>query len=811
MYKVTFGKVDKKVSRSIKALKNKSGFALPEADRLLKEMQKTISKEMKITITIHDLENEIDYTFEQKAISPEEKEPKLMDILEDDIIASGHEDAQKIISELEKQYQIELTAEKETEEKENSRTARGNKKSLFSKFKKNKEEETQEVTNDFDDLDNDFDDLDVDENNYSSTAVNDDFTDLNDLDDLNDFPYEPTSEEKADVWGDFKEDTVLENTYTNEFTELGSFTEGAAKEEFSFNDFEDQEYIPPDFTEQELEQTPEQVMIYDEFTEDESLSGAQSNENSQLKHEQVIFPIYDTFIDLSSINSVVDRNKGRFDNENLIKFLGLNKLNDSTIPELNAVIVDYAKNALSDTKFELIRDYFLNQVETIKDKAQTELSQAYEQAMALNYREAAKEQNAEELQAIGLKRESEFDHYKLEQEQEYNNKLEKFELEQEKALEEFKKMQANEKAIFVNDLNTKRETRIGIYKDNMQLELENSMNDFLDDKMFDLKNASVNQLTEMKRRMIRIFEEELDGRVDDTWNTMQSALTELKEDIQSRIPNWTIELSRKRKLEAEEREEQRKQKELELERERIEVQRQQLRAIQNKTEGTTNTGMNEEIFLKMLDRYNDLLDKTLEVNQVNNVPTSQVYEQPQQQPEVSTSTKKRKKSLLTSGIAGALLLGGGGLFLGQSLSNTDSNHVAQAKAPASTNVEQESAAEVQKQEVTPDLKELLQEKNYDEAMSLYKDSESLVTIEETLYQNKDLASLITFNKAFDGETVYGKIDEAILSKDDKKVTELYKKMSEVDKKNLSKERKSDIALSLYQRDENKLASKLLGS
>ncbi|WP_437834485.1 hypothetical protein ACQRXC_29465 (plasmid) [Niallia taxi] len=801
MYKVTFGKVDKKVSRSIKALKSKSGFALPEADRLLKEMQNVITKEMKITITIHDLDNEIDYTFEQKAISPDGREPKLMVILEDDIISSGHEDAQKIISDLEKQYQIELTAENENEDKENSRTARGNKKSLFSKFKKNKQEEVQEVKNDFADL--------VEDENENYSAVKNDFIE-DDFADMNALSYESSSEETADLWADFKEETESEPTYNNDFSDFGSFNEGV-EEEFSLNDFENQEYIPSDFAEQELEQPSEQVMIYDEFTEDESLPGTQKNDKVQLKHEQVIFPIYDTFIDLSSINNVVDRNKARFDNENLIKFLGLNKLNDSTIPELNTVILDYAKNALSDTKFELIRDYFLNQVETIKDKAQTELSQAYEQAMALNYREAAKEQHVEELQAIGLKSESELENFKLEQEQEYSNKLEKFELEQEKALEEFKKMQANEKAIFVNDMNTKREARIGIYKDNMQLELENSMNDFLDDKMFELKNASVNQLSEMKRRMIRIFEEELDGRVDDTWNTMQNALTELKEEIQSRIPNWTIELSRKRKLEAEEREEQRKQRELELERERIEVQRQQLKAIQNTTEATTNTGMNEELFLKMIDRYNDLLNKTLEVKQVNSMPAPQEYEQPQQPlPEVIKGTKKRKKSLLTSGIAGALLLGGGGLFVGQSLSNSDSNHVAQAKAPTSTNVEQETAAAVQKQE-SPTLKELLQEKNYDEAMSLYKDSDSLVTIEETLYQNKDLASLITFNKAFDGETVYGKIDEAILSKDDKKVTELYKKMSEVDKKNLSKERKSDIALSLYQRDENKLASKLLGS
>lgn len=796
MYKITFRLLDKKITRSIKALKSKNGYALPEADRLLKKMQKVIHKEMKITIVVHDLDNEIEYTFEQKAITPTGKEPNLMEILKDDIIASGHEDAQKLISDLEKQYHIERIAERENAGKEKSRTAKGSKKGLFSKLKK--QEGTQVTSEGFADLNR--------EDIYTSSTDNKEFNE-DDFADMNDLSNESYTEEK-NLWADFEEETeyVSESINTNAFVQFGS--NESTEEEFSLNNAEIQGYIPSDYTNFETEQVDnlEQVVIYDEFAEVESIPGIKKNNNAKLKHEQVIFPIYDTFIDMSSTKSVVDRNKARLDNENLLKFLGLNKLNDSTIPELNTVIYDYAINALSDTKFELIRDYFLNQVETIKDKAQTELSQAYEQAMSLNYREAAKEQNGEELQSIGLKSESEFEKFRLEQDQEYISKLEKFELEQEKALEDFKRMQENEKSTFVNDLFTKKDTRIGIYKDNMQLQLENKMNDFLDDKMFDLKNASVNQLSEMKRRMIRIFEEELDGRVDDTWNMMQNSLKELKDDIQNRISSWTIELSRKRKLEAEEREEERKQKELELERERIEVQRQQLKALQNRPERNQHTGMNEELFLKMIDRYNDLLDKTLDSKQVN-MPAQPVYKE-SEQPEVMANTRKRKNPLLITGIVGALLLCGG-LFLGQAISELNSNHVVKAKATTSTNIEQEPSAEVQKQEAIITLEELLQEKNYDKAMALYKDDDSLVTIEETLFQNKDLASLMTFNKAFDGDTVYGKIDEAILSKNDQKVTDLYIKMSKQEKRNLSKERKADIALSLYQREENKLATELL--
>lgn len=92
----------------------------------------------------------------------------------------------------------------------------------------------------------------------------------------------------------------------------------------------------------------------------------------------------------------------------------------------------------------------------------------------------------------------------------------------------------------------------------------------------------------------------------------------------------------------------------------------------------------------------------------------------------------------------------------------------------------------------------------------FNDPDSLEKIEETLYLNKELETLITFNKTFNKETAFGSLDEAILSKETDKLITIYKKMSESDKKNLTKERKASMALLFFQKDEKKLANQVLG-
>ena len=69
--------------------------------------------------------------------------------------------------------------------------------------------------------------------------------------------------------------------------------------------------------------------------------------------------------------------------------------------------------------------------------------------------------------------------------------------------------------------------------------------------------------------------------------------------------------------------------------------------------------------------------------------------------------------------------------------------------------------------------------------------------------------MITFNKTND--SVYGDLDEAILSKNGEKVFELYSEMSDKEKEKLKGERKSSIALLLYQVGQKDIADELVGT
>lgn len=805
MYKVTFSDIDRKILRSIKDLKSKSGHTLHEAEKLLKNVHKIASGPTKLTIVISDLDNELEYSFEDISINPNTSTPMLMDIIVDDIIASGHEDSQKLISELEKQYQIEGEEFENTIE---TRSVRTNKKgfspkglNLLGRFKKgliNKNEEKPDNSND------DFKELEVESDDFEAGSTykpsiqddfdemneyNDDFADFTEFDDIKDQAIEMDSQEEDD------------DTYSEQFEE----------EVEEFLPFEIPETDDIDETDKSLDS--ENMVIEDDYVTEEYSD--QIAETSYKKNERVIFPAYDAYLDLSAVNNTIDRNKERLEKTNLVKFLGLNSLStDTTVTDLNSLKLKYALNKLDGSKFVLLKDYFYNSVENIKDKIQTQLSQAYEQAMTFDYQEEAIKKSMDEVNKLYENGESDFAAYQNDEEEKYRSKLEKFEYEQEKALEEFKKQQDIDKNIFVQGLDAKKSASIGLYKDKMQSELNIKKEKILDEKVFELKYGSINQLTETKRQAIRNFEEQLDSVIDETWVNTQEALIELKNEIESHIPDWKKELEEKRKLESEEREEIRKQEQLELEKQRLELQRKQL---EMKTNGNKDNGESiEKLLEKKFSEYDEKINSKVKQLQTESIP--QVKQPSEKEHSESNSFSKKKNPMITSAVIGLLAVGSG-LFAGQVFANNNSTANAQQVSQYEVLADKMSALEEkintpltpplnQTSEETVTLDQLLKDKNYEKAMSSYKDPKSLKKIEEVLYVNRDLATLITFNKIND--TVYGPIDEAVLSKDADKVLELYKNMSDEAKANLTNERKSDIALLLYQINETDLANQLLG-
>lgn len=791
-------KLDKKIIRTIKGINVKTGHTLHETEQLLKDIHDVVNGATLVPISLIDEANEKKYMFEDIFVDSEKPSPKFMDIMEDRIISSGHEDSRRILNALEKQYEEE-TPQYEAKVASQKEIAKTTKKPGFPPigglFKREKKKNVEQIQSDFAELEQlpgandepeetypDQEDYQNDFSDLAEEAVGEEDPNPNEWDNEENESLEESDEEESGLTGMYQFDDS-EDDYASD-RDIEDETEESILEDNYYTDFQDETA------------DPEEEMIY------------------KKKHERVIFPGYDEYVGLSALNAIIERQEKRFEKEHLVKLLGLNALTtDTAQTELDAVKLHYALHALDETKFALLRDHFQSEIGDVKDKAQLQLSNAYEVAMNTDYEERATEVLSEQIDTFRNEATVEFQEFESEQDHEYLTKMEKYEFEQAKALEEFKKQQQLEKGQYEQDLQDKRASRLALYKDNMQEQLDKKKEHLIDEKMYEIKSSFINHLSETKRQAVRDVEINIDNVVDNTWENTQDAIEELKQAIETRIPVWKKEIEEKRKIQAEEREELRKQEELRLKKEEIELQRQKLekdKAIQNVEEASSVAKILEKKLEEYDEKFNRLSKKESESSPVVPLP---------QQPTTKSELSKQSKILLSGATVLMLMLGSG--FVGTKMA-TDKQEANTVKAEEITKYEELSAiiAELEEKVGSSDVQEtvipgevetldsLLAEKKYERAMSLFKDPESLKIIEETLFKNEDLATLVIFNKTF--ETLYGKLDEAILSGDVEQLMAQYESLSDEAKGQLTDERKTALALHFYQQGKTELASTVLG-
>lgn len=798
MYKVTLTDIDKKVVKKInsKNLKSKNGHSLYYADQIMKLIHKNIEGSTKLTIIVSDLENELDYGFEDIAINSNLAEPNIIELLTEDILSSDHddEDSRKLINNLEKQFQLEALKEREDTPNTNSRSNKPSKKG-FNLFGKSKKQETVQ-------------------NEPATLEDEDDFDLVNNEDDLSLVETQSTSNDFEDLSYDFNE--IKEGSFVEqEELESTSYMTAAAYEENQ----NEEDFFPLDVPETikedypvSKEEDPENWVIEDDYSHE--IPTETVTKESTKKNEQIIFPEYNHYLDLSTVIPTIERNKERLEKENLIKFLGLNTLsNEETMPELDQIIHGFAFKSLDDSNFVLLRDYFSSAIEEVKNKTKTVLAHTYEKALSLDYEAAALQDIDEEVNKIYEESTTNFNSYAEKQDEEYNHKLSKFEFEQEKALEEFLKEQKREKDIFVRDLDNKKSGLIELFKDNLQVEINSKKEKLLDQRLYELKYDSTNQLAEGKRQQLIDLEDEVTEIVDSTWKKLRAEIFDLKKEIEKRIPQWKEEIEQKRRLDSLTKEEKIRQEELKLEKERLEIARKNLELEMNGNKNRNNESQPEmEIMSLIEERFSNMMDEKI------NTSLQSIIQTPQNE-KVDMKETKKKKSLIPLVGGSLILLTAGGMFAGQLLGDENTPKVAEAKQVSDYDrlAEQLNTLESKLSndpstttQANDSLDTLLREKKYEEAMRIYKDKDSLEKIEQELYINKDLATLTIFNKTFEGETKFGAIDEAILSKNVGKTKEIYKAMQKDVKDNLSKQQKADMALLFYQNDNEELGNEILG-
>lgn len=364
MFVVTFSDIDRDILKINKGFKSKKGHSLVKAENMLKELHQNINNTKKITLVLTDTDNELDYIFENIKIDPSQSIPNLLEILNGEISSSGHEDAQRLISDLEKTYQMELR-----DHSFSSREVK-NKRKLGGLSKYLKKAKNYVIKNPDSELEN---------NNNSISNSNDDFAEIEELQSFeNDFE-EITETETDSDFSDFVS-VSEENTFNEQWIENDSVL--IESEETNFHN----QNVP-------REQTVEnenvigaaddvEIEIYDDLP---VAHQKHQDTNQEEQRNDVVFPTYESYLDMSAVEKTIERYKQRFNKEHLVKFLGISQDTD-----LDKLKLKYAMNALDESDFVLLKDFFYNSVENIRDKIQRQLIEVYESCMLFNYEEEAK-------------------------------------------------------------------------------------------------------------------------------------------------------------------------------------------------------------------------------------------------------------------------------------------------------------------------------------------------------------------------------------------------------------------------------------
>lgn len=775
MYKVIFEtkKGNKKLLKSVKGLKSKQEYSFSQAVDLFSEIYHKVNEVSVIPFKIIDQENELEYIFDDFKVTPG-TEPDLMEYLTDSIISSGHEDSQKILNTIEQQYQREVTKTNSFDTEEFEANDKKKKASFLpGVFKKKVPNEEQ-------------------------LPILGDFAEIDDLSDeqKNTLPEEQSQEDETEV----KESSV-ENSEPEEEQPTNDDIEDpfgpSKKDGFSMISEEDESNVIAEVFE-------------DDFLSNDEKTVQTEKTVVQKKHERVEFPNLDSYLDLTPISSVINRITERFREEHLIGLLGIDM--SSTVSELEEYKLLYARKSLSNSKFKVLIDSVNELVKSAKEGFQLKLSDKFNDVMLKDYDfivEKSIESKYEELKTEGYKILDKLTEKLNLEEQE---KKEKFEIEQRQALENFKLEQELAKTKYFNELENKKEVRLDLHTDTLNLENAKKKEELFDEELYHEKIKATNQLTEQKRLITNEFIQELGSIEEDVWFEFKEAIEVLEKEMEVLLPQWKLEIEEKRKLKAEAREELRKQEEIDLKRQEIELEKQKL--IQRNSDETLKEAESiASLVERKFDEYNQQLTEKQpfrlgqveEIVPLKNQSTDPLFNQIVSNP---------GKTIIT-GVAIAVLAIGGGA-LGVKVAGGSQVKESPVSYNDTTNYEgleetirllEKKINEKESESTSETLESLLNEKKYDRAMSLYKDPESLTMIEYSLYNNRDLSTLVVFNKTFD--TAFGELDEAILSKDSEKVLEKYKSLSEKEKDTLSQERKSDIALHLFKEGEDKLANELL--
>lgn len=574
----SFDEIDKKLLRKSKGLKKKEKYTLKQAEALVLWVQQNWQYDTAITLVCEDSEERAVYAFDGIMVSPlagGAKPVNLLQEIEHQILnEDGIEDANRLLGAINEQYREEPSVQQAQ--------APAKKKALGLKiaipklpFKSKKQRMDNELESDY-------------EENYELEAEPEEYNTAEEAEEINDF--EP------------------EDDYANEEPEVAQ-TDGDNEEQFEFDDEPENEVTTSSQDNFGVQSYQPQVPMQQATAVTlEMIEQIVQSAKPTKKHETVIFPTLAEYSELGEeIEEAINQMVQKLEVDSLYRFIGIPALGASNT-RLDEYRIEYAKNKLSEAKFENLRQHYTTQVNATTAEAMETLRNAVDRAWKKPYDLEVKEQRAEEIEAIQAEAEDRINEFVERQQEILDEKIKKMELEQQQALHNFIAQQEAEKNTFVATEEERIQTLIDTKSETINSQTKEALDQFMDEEIYKMKAEVIRNLFDGKRKVKQETASVVADANEDTWKVTMEFIQEIQKEINELTPTWAKQAKELNILEQQSHQRDKEVKELQLREEELNLRKMEANRDIKKQEELEQENKLLKIKLETAMAKNDLLE-----------------------------------------------------------------------------------------------------------------------------------------------------------------------------------------------------------
>ncbi len=324
--------------------------------------------------------------------------------------------------------------------------------------------------------------------------------------------------------------------------------------------------------------TTSQESIEENFEEDEPVF------SRSLQRKDYELPSSDEYVQLTDYQTIVDLSKAESDIEKIKTYFKVNnhpELDQETADALKVKEQQGVDFYLNSPEFQQFINKYKDSISNIEAEAVDQLKSRYENSLAIDFEEDAKESIVDYLTEIEEKRDQQIDDYQNKETERYHKKLDDKKKQQDLELKQF---QANQEAEY-NNYQTEQES---LKDSNIQSFTESENNKYESQK----ESALVEEIQKQKREEVKSLDydkqqtlDSLKTRLNNEKSKFLEALAKYQENFNKLLENnqskWLHEVTTKKQADEQKRQNDYKQEEIQLIRDKLKLREAELTASQS--------------------------------------------------------------------------------------------------------------------------------------------------------------------------------------------------------------------------------------